>query len=475
LMAGESVTYTVTAEDAYANTWDVSDNTDFTIEAGAGGFWLGNIYTSQTAGDWTVTGEHEILTDTATLHVTPRAGLSVTKTDSPDPATVGNTLIYTVTITNFGPSDATGVTLTDTLPAAVTLGSANTSQGDCNGTSTITCDLGDVGNAATASVTIVVTPTVVGTITNRVSVTQIEPDSNMADNTAEESTTINNPVPTMTGISPDSAIEGSPDFTLTISGTNFVNGSTVHWDGLTLPTTFVSSTQLTATVTAAEVATAGTISVTVVNPAPGGGPSNTYIFTIISLTPPHGTIYLPLILKSTTPPTTRDLGPDLVVDRITISSNSVQIVIRNQGDTPVIDPFWVDLYIDPNPPPTGVNQIWNSLSSHGAVWGVVAPALPLEPGESFNLTYDDTYYWKSYSNISWPLSEGTPVYVQVDSANANTTYGGVLENHEMDGGAYNNISGPVLSTLNTMGERPTETKSPANHPSASDSHLPSRP
>ncbi len=139
---------------------------------------------------------------------------------------------------------------------------------------------------------------------------------------------------------------------------------------------------------------------------------------------------------------------------MTITSNSVQIVIRNQGNTPVTDPFWVDLYIDPSPPPTGVNQIWNSLSSHGAVWGVVAPALPLEPGESFNLTYDDTYYWKSYSNISWPLSEGTPVYVQVDSANANTTYGGVLENHEMEGGAYNNVSRPVLSTLNTMGEKP---------------------
>jgi hypothetical protein len=46
--------------------------------------------------------------------------------------------------------------------------------------------------------------------------------------------------------------------------------------------------------------------------------------------------------------------------------------------------------------------------------------------------------------VTWPLAAGTPVYAQVDAVNLATTYGAVLENHEIAGGAYNNIVGPVL-------------------------------
>src|SRR5207248_2416079 len=67
---------------------------------------------------------------------------------------------------------------------------------------------------------------------------------------------------------------------LTVNGTNFVSTSTVYWNGSPLTTTFVSSTQLTAIVPAANVAAVGTASVTVVNPAPGGGTSNAQTFTI---------------------------------------------------------------------------------------------------------------------------------------------------------------------------------------------------
>src|SRR5207244_7047192 len=92
--------------------------------------------------------------------------------------------------------------------------------------------------------------------------------------------TINNPVPTTTSISPASTTAGSAQFTLTVNGTNFVSTSTVYWNGSPLTTTFVSSTQLTAIVPAANVAAVGTASITVVNPAPGGGTSNAQTFTI---------------------------------------------------------------------------------------------------------------------------------------------------------------------------------------------------
>ena len=95
-----------------------------------------------------------------------------------------------------------------------------------------------------------------------------------------------NPAPTTSGLSPTSATAGGATFTLTVNGTNFVNGgSTVQWGGAGLATTFVSATQLTAQVPATDIASAGTPSVTVVNAAPGGGTSGSQTFTVSSPVP----------------------------------------------------------------------------------------------------------------------------------------------------------------------------------------------
>ncbi len=92
--------------------------------------------------------------------------------------------------------------------------------------------------------------------------------------------TVNNLVPTATSLSPTSTTAGGAAFTLTVNGTNFVNGSSVQWNGQGRTTSFVSATQLTATINAADVASAGTASISVSNPAPGGGTSNTLSFSI---------------------------------------------------------------------------------------------------------------------------------------------------------------------------------------------------
>jgi len=190
--------------------------------------------------------------------------------------------------------------------------------------------------------------------------------------------------------------------------------------------------------------------------------------------PPGSQIYLPIILNNSVPP-----APDLVVENIVATRNSVQVVIKNQGDAAVLpaDVFWVDLYVNPNPVPTGVNQTWDDgRCVEGVVWGVAAPALPLEPGGVITLTIGDVYYWPDYSRFSGSFPEGMPIYVQVDSANTNTTYGAVLENHEITGGPYNNISGPVYPT-NAIGEVPAEAELPVtgDHPPASSRNLPPRP
>src|SRR5262249_18094177 len=83
---------------------------------------------------------------------------------------------------------------------------------------------------------------------------------------------------TITSIIPASAAAGGPAFTLTVNGSSFVSGAAVRWNTTSLSTTFVSANQLTAAVPATLIATAGSASVTVVNP--GVSASNVIGFTI---------------------------------------------------------------------------------------------------------------------------------------------------------------------------------------------------
>ena len=93
-----------------------------------------------------------------------------------------------------------------------------------------------------------------------------------------------NPSPSVSSMSPTSAAAGALAFTLTINGSNFIAGSVVEWGGSSRTTTFVSSTQLQAHIMQADVAAAGKVPVTVVNPAPGGGSSSAATFTIAAET-----------------------------------------------------------------------------------------------------------------------------------------------------------------------------------------------
>jgi FG-GAP-like repeat/Abnormal spindle-like microcephaly-assoc'd, ASPM-SPD-2-Hydin len=79
---------------------------------------------------------------------------------------------------------------------------------------------------------------------------------------------------------PDAAAPGGGDFTLTVNGTGFVSNSVISWNGSALATQFVSRSQLMATVPAAYIATASTTSISVANPAPGGGTSNVAFFSV---------------------------------------------------------------------------------------------------------------------------------------------------------------------------------------------------
>lgn len=137
------------------------------------------------------------------------ADLSITKTDSIDPVLVaGDTLTYTITVINNGPSTATGVIMMDTLPAEVTFVSATPSQGGpCAGTATVSCNLGNMASGDSATVTIVVTTNPPdGMIGNTASVTGNEPDPDTANNSVLETTNVGD-VSRLTGISTRARVE----------------------------------------------------------------------------------------------------------------------------------------------------------------------------------------------------------------------------------------------------------------------------
>jgi uncharacterized repeat protein (TIGR01451 family) len=130
----------------------------------------------------------------------PSADLALTKTDDVDPAALGGLLTYTLTVTNNGPSTATGVVLTDPLPAFTEFDSVTSSQGTCSfdvPTSTLTCPLGDIGPSNSVTVMLKVRPWAVGTLTNTASVTANEPDPGPGPNTAMEQTTVEVPAPAL--------------------------------------------------------------------------------------------------------------------------------------------------------------------------------------------------------------------------------------------------------------------------------------
>ena len=113
------------------------------------------------------------------------------------------------------------------------------------------------------------------TTAGTVPVTVLNPDGGASN---AMNFTVWGPAPVVTGLSPSSATAGGSAFTLTVTGSNFVNGAKVRWNGSDRATTFVSATQLQASITAADVSAAGTVPVTVLNP--DGGVSNTVNFTV---------------------------------------------------------------------------------------------------------------------------------------------------------------------------------------------------
>ena len=119
------------------------------------------------------------------------ADLGVTTTTNPPPVLVGQTLTWTLSVANNGPSSTSGAQLVDVLPSGVTFLSATTTAGKCSGTATVTCKLGTMARGASATVTIKArAPSSPATLTNKATVSGQRSDPSPANNTSTSVLTV---------------------------------------------------------------------------------------------------------------------------------------------------------------------------------------------------------------------------------------------------------------------------------------------
>ncbi|MGZ8830824.1 MAG: IPTL-CTERM sorting domain-containing protein, partial [Thermoanaerobaculia bacterium] len=156
---------------------------------------------SNTATITSATGDPNAANNTATAAVTVApaiADLSIAKSASAGNIIPGTNVTYTIVVTNNGPSTATGVTVTDVLPVAMTFVSATTTQGSCTGTTTVTCNVGSILNGANATITITATAgTTLTSTTNTATVMSTSSDPNPANDSSTTNVAIVESIPTL--------------------------------------------------------------------------------------------------------------------------------------------------------------------------------------------------------------------------------------------------------------------------------------
>ncbi|MDB6018342.1 MAG: hypothetical protein JWR19_2831 [Pedosphaera sp.] len=177
------------------------------------GVWTGSVAALSTGSNVVMTadGGSGHLGVSGAFDVLLPSDIALAMVDAPDPVSVGGNLTYTLTVTNAGPTAATSVTVSNFLPLNVTFGSATASQGSCTQfAGVVTCNLGTVPGAGSATITIVVTPSSDWLLSNSAVVTCAEADPNLVNNTAWVVTSVTPPI---ISIGDASVVEGNVGIT----------------------------------------------------------------------------------------------------------------------------------------------------------------------------------------------------------------------------------------------------------------------
>jgi uncharacterized repeat protein (TIGR01451 family) len=227
----------------YGNSLTVFNHTE------PNGTWGLYIVDDATGDAGTITGSWSLTFDTV-KPVNPAANLSLTMTASPAMVLAGENLTYNMVVENHGPETATGVTITNAIPAGAQLISTTVSQGSISQIEELLyANLGIMASGARATVTIVISAAVPGAIFHTATVGGNEVDLNLANNTASTMTTIQNPSADLTV-----TLSGSPQPALV--GSNIVYSITITNHGPDTAPAVVLTNLLPAKVTFNSVTTA---------------------------------------------------------------------------------------------------------------------------------------------------------------------------------------------------------------------------
>ncbi|MBL8086471.1 MAG: hypothetical protein JNM85_00175 [Chthonomonas sp.] len=237
---------------------------------------------------------------------------------------------------------------------------------------------------------------------------------------------INNPAPTLSSLSPSSSTAGEAAFTLTVNGGNFVSGSTVLWNGSPRTTTFVNSGQLTASISAADIGTAGTASITVNTPGPGGGTSGALTFTINNPSPTLSSISPDNVLVGSGAFTLTVTGTQFVngsvvringVNRVTTFVNSTTLTAQiTAGDVIAAGTASIDVF---TPTPGGGTSSTQTLTINNPAPTSISlsPSSALVDSGAFTLTVSGGPFVSS-SVVNWNGSPRATTYVDANTLQA---------------------------------------------------------
>lgn len=329
-------------------------------------------------------------------------------------------------LASLSPSTATA----DSLPLNVTLSGSYF-------TPTAVVDIDRSGAAATTFVS----PTSIQftipagdlTYTGSLNILVRDPASqNAASNTL--TLQVVNPVPVLNSISPGSVTAGAPNFTLTLSGNNFVPSSTVLINGATAQTiSYPSANSISVLVPASAVSAVGTVQVAISNPAPGGGTSASQTLNVISAANRIRTLNL----------SAADLGWDsahklLIASTLSSSANNPSSIVA-------IDPLQGTVITAQTLPsqPAGISvtddgsYVYVTLPSTGQVERFTLPSLT--PDITFALGNDGR--GNPYTASLVAAAPGEPHTVAISRSSSSTVAGGVAVYD--DGIARSNIAVPT--------------------------------
>lgn len=238
-----------------------------------------------------------------------------------------------------------------------------------------------------------------------------------------------NPAPTVSSLSPSSVLAGSVTQTLNINGTNFLTKSSVTFNGVQHPSTFVNASELTINLSAGDLSVAGNFPVVVTNPAPGGGPSAPFNFVvgnpvpaIAGLSPSSVTVGSPA--QPLTISGSNFLSKSIVtvngVQHTDVFVNSSQLAtslsaneLATAGNLAVIVT---------NPPPGGGPSNSSTFVVNSPVIGpvTVSPStaqVPQGGAQAFTATVTG-----GTKGVTWAIAEGTAGGSMINTTNSSAVY-----------------------------------------------------